>query len=284
MGKKIAIALLAIINSALLVMVLISVITGWHIRTAFEDKNNIVSDRSSTVTDPKGDNDSNEDSDEKDKPEGDDSNEGDDDDNNFVPGVTAEEIPEDDEPAETEQSSAPEQSSTPEQSSAPERSSTPEQNSGFPAAGSVTTSDKAGLRDAEGYAWDKGWTYLSANAKPITDYSLLTGGWKATMITDPLELVDSYAADYFNISLSGSASSSNVTINWGLRIVKGTGTVDSSGTASTMTGSFSSGRLTAIGSGSITIEGFCYENGKEYAVGTYTWPDGVVGYVGLIRP
>ena len=104
------------------------------------------------------------------------------------------------------------------------------------------------------------------------------------MISDPLELMNSYATDYFNVSFSGSASSAEVRMNWGIRISKAVGTVDASDTSSPMSGSFSSGKLTAKGSGSISIEGFYYENGKEFAVGTYTWPDGVIGYIGLIRP
>ena len=138
--------------------------------------------------------------------------------------------------------------------------------------------------DAEGFSWNKGWTYLSSNAKPVSNFSELTGGWKAIMISDPLELMDSYATDYMNVDITGSASSLTVTMNWGTRIAKQLGTVDASGSSSSMTGSYSNGEITAVGSGRITINSFCYDYGKEFAVGTYTWPDGVIGYIGLIRP
>lgn len=297
MIKKIAIGLLAFLNSALLIMMVISILTGWHFCTAPSENSKIIAESSSDVTASQ----KNDESDDEDDYDDDDDSEysyDDDDeeydaDNDFVADVTAEDIPEEDDDIEESQqaqnsesartSSKPTQESKPTQTSKPTETSKPVQSS-FPSANSMNTSEKAGLMDAEGFSWDKGWTYLTSGKKQITDYSLLTGGWKATMTTDPFELRDSYAIDYFNVSFSGSKSSAKVTINWGLRILKSVGTVDETGSTSSMSGSFSGGKLTATGSGKISIDGFYYENGKEFAVGTYTWPDGVIGYIGLIRP
>ena len=338
MIKKIAIGLLALFNSALIIMIIVSVATGWHFRTKPSESSDIIAESSLNLTSSHEDDEKNSEEDDDDDDDYDDDSEysyDDNDDgefdadNDFVAGVTVESIPEEDdvieesqqsqnsEPAQTSstpvqeskpvqtskptqtskpaqtseptQTSKPAQTSKPTQTSKPAQTSKPTQTSKpaqstFPSADSMSTSDKAGIMDAEGYSWDKGWTYLSSNAKQISDYSLLTGGWKATMITDPFELMDSYATDYFNVSFSGSATSAKVTMNWGLRILKSVGTVDDTGSTSSMAGKFSGGKLTAVGSGSIEITGFFYDNGKEFAVGTYTWPDGVIGYIGLIRP
>lgn len=316
MIKKIVIGILAILNTALLIMIIVSVVTGWHFRIVPSENSKLIAEGSSGISSQSTDekvSEEDKDDEEEDYDEDDDDSENsseDDDgefdsDNDFVPGVTGEIIPDDD--MDNSQNSEPVQSSIPAEesksaetskpvetskpaetsklaeSSKPAGTSNPAQ-SKYPPASSMSTTDKAGLRDAEGFSWENGWTYLSPDAEQLTDYSLLTGGWKATMISDPFELRDSLGTDYFNVSLSGNASSAEVTINWGLRILKSVGTVDDSGNKSSLSGKFSNGKLTAVGSGSITIEGFFYDNGKEFAVGTYTWPDGVVGYIGLIRP
>ena len=49
-------------------------------------------------------------------------------------------------------------------------------------------------------------------------------------------------------------------------------------------GSWSNGGISATGAGRITINGFWYKNGKEYAVGTMTWADGMSSTIFLARP
>ena len=321
--KKIVIIVLAIINSVFLVMILISVLTGWRIASAPSENKKIIADSSvSNSDDASYDSENDYDDENDDYDDNDDENsyandDGEyDDDNDFVAGAIVDddiddEVSIDPETTHTEssavsepskqtqvskpQSSKPDQTSKP-QSSTPTQASKPQsstptqtskpasQTSSLPSSQNFSTTAKAGIMDAEGFSWNKGWTYLSSNAKPVSNFSELTGGWKAIMISDPLELMDSYATDYMNVDITGSASSLTVTMNWGTRIAKQLGTVDASGSSSSMTGSYSNGEITAVGSGRITINSFCYDYGKEFAVGTYTWPDGVIGYIGLIRP
>ena len=127
---------------------------------------------------------------------------------------------------------------------------------------------------------------MSQSAKRITDFSAITGGWKAMIISDPLELRNSYTTDYMNIKIDGSASSAKVTFRWHSRFMNSSGkSVDvSKDPPGSFKGSFSNGKLSAIGSGKIEIKSFFYDKGKEYALGTYTWPDGVIGYIGMVRP
>ena len=310
--KKIVIIVLAIINSVFLIMILISVLTGWRIASAPSENKKIIADSSvSNSDDASYDSENDYDDENDDYDDNDDENsyandDGEyDDDNDFVAGAIVDddidnEVSIDPETTHTEssavsepskqtqvskpQSSKPAQTSKP-QSSTPIQTSKPaSQTSSLPSSQNFSTTAKAGIMDAEGFSWNKGWTYLSSNAKPVSNFSELTGGWKAIMISDPLELMDSYATDYMNVDITGSASLLTVTMNWGTRIAKQLGTVDASGSSSSMTGSYSNGEITAVGSGRITINSFCYDYGKEFAVGTYTWPDGVIGYIGLIRP
>lgn len=157
--------------------------------------------------------------------------------------------------------------------------------SNIPDSGAVSTSADAGVRDAEGFSWSDGWVVMSSGAERITDANAVKGGWKAVMISDPNNRRNGMFTDYMNVNISGSASEMTVTLGWSTRYFNNEGmSVDAGGYDSTVKGSFSDGSLYATGSGSLMLTGFWYDNGKEYAVGTYTWQDGVDGYIGLIRP
>ena len=153
-----------------------------------------------------------------------------------------------------------------------------------PAASSTSTKDNATLRETEAFTAKKGWLYITDQAIAITDFSLLTGGWRAVMYTDPDG--DGAVTDFMNIEISGSASDPVVTMHWGQRYFHNGGeTVDESGSSTAFKGPYSGGVIDALGSGRITLKDFVYDpgTGTEYAVGEYIWPDGVKGIIGLVR-
>ena len=155
-----------------------------------------------------------------------------------------------------------------------------------PGPGSMSTDYPAKEKDANGFLAKKGWTKLSSDKEYITDLSLLTGGWKAVMISDPDKKRGDTFTDYMNIDISVGQSGVAVKLNWNKRVFDSDGkSADVSGSPSSLTGSFDKGTLSATGSGAIKITDFCYDfdKGVEYAYGTYTWPDGVEAYVGLLR-
>ena len=158
----------------------------------------------------------------------------------------------------------------------------------IPDASEMSTDDSAGSKDAYGFSWEGGkpkWTNLSQNAVEIEDLKYLTGGWKATIITDPENERGICCADYMNINISGSDEAVNLTMKWDKRYFKNKGkTIDVGDKDSVLKGHYSGGEVSVTGAGNVLLDGFWYDGGKEYAVGTYVWPDGAVGYIALVRP
>ncbi len=149
-----------------------------------------------------------------------------------------------------------------------------------------STNKNASVEDDGGFSWRNGFMDMSPDAVRIDDFSAITGGWKAHLITDPENRDDSYFDDYMNISISGTKQSANVAFAWHTRYLPSVDQyIDVSDTVTTFFGSFLDGRITALdtGMGKVEFTDFWFDNGKEYATGIYTWSDGVVGYIGLSR-
>ena len=148
----------------------------------------------------------------------------------------------------------------------------------------------AGIPDSEGFSWAAGipsWVYMPENSVKIEDFSKITGGWKAYMVSDPENKRDSGCSDYFNINISGTEAASIVTFKWHIRTFNADmDSIDVSGEDSTFSGRFKDGAIYATGGGNVNLTDFRYddETGREYAVGTFMWPDGVEACIGLVRP
>ena len=147
----------------------------------------------------------------------------------------------------------------------------------------MSTQANATLREMDAFTAKDGWLYITDEAEPIGDFSLLTGGWRAIMISDPNGDV---FYDFMNAELSGVKGKVTVTLNWADRYFQNGGaTIDARGYPSDLNGTFDGKQIKAVGDGAIILVGFCYDpgTGLEYAWGEYTWTDGVKGYIGLIR-
>ena len=152
-----------------------------------------------------------------------------------------------------------------------------------PDAAIMSTQANATLREMDAFTAKDGWLYITDEAEPIGDFSLLTGGWRAIMISDPNGDV---FYDFMNAELSGVEGKVTVTLNWADRYFQNGGaTIDARGYPSDLNGTFDGKQIKAVGDGAIILVGFCYDpgTGLEYAWGEYTWTDGVKGYIGLIR-
>ena len=147
-----------------------------------------------------------------------------------------------------------------------------------PQENALSTSNIATIPDSEGFMWNKGWLYLSSSAKKVKDFDALTGGWRAYMVSNPQEAL---FTDYFNVTITGAEKNTIVVCNWGYHIEGET--EDLSGQKTQLTGSFSKGSLKATGQGTLTITKFYEDGGKQYAEGSFVWPDGSKGYLGLVR-
>ncbi len=59
--------------------------------------------------------------------------------------------------------------------------------SGIPNGNALSTSKHAGTSESEKYTWNNGWKNMSQSANRIKYFIAITVGWKAMIISDPLE-------------------------------------------------------------------------------------------------
>jgi hypothetical protein len=148
------------------------------------------------------------------------------------------------------------------------------------------TSDMSTMADFQWITYDIMYGSLPSDVEFLADPQEIAGGWKA-YIVDGIggENVD-YIERLCNCFISVSDQDVEVCIKWDYLY---NGSADESYSEkdnpdSYYNGSWSNGGISATGSGRITITGFWYKNGKEYAVGTLTWADGMSSTVFLARP
>lgn len=162
--------------------------------------------------------------------------------------------------------------------------------SSIPDGKNISIDLNAGIPDSEGFSWAAGipsWVYMPESAVRIEDFSKITGGWKAYMVSDPENKRNSSCNDYFNINISGTEAASIVTFKWYIRTFNADmESIDVSGEDSVFSGRFKDSAIYATGAGNVDLTAFYYDDatGREYAVGTFMWPDGVEACIGLVRP
>ena len=135
------------------------------------------------------------------------------------------------------------------------------------------------------FSYTDGWKTMSPSAKRITDFASVLGFWKAVMITDPEnESAEGTSYDYFNVEIYGMEEDARVVVNWNRRVIEKTGEEeDLIGGRGGLNGTFQNGSVTAENGNRIEITDFWSDGDKEYAVGRFTWTDGTIGTVGLVR-
>ena len=160
----------------------------------------------------------------------------------------------------------------------------------YPSADKISTSQGPSLSDIRGFKWNKNdgahWENLTASAIKLTDFDAVKGGWKAYILDDPAGKRSQSSMEHFaNINISGKPSDAKTTIDWIYLTLSDEGEGhDDTSPNSVFSGEWSNGTFTGIGSGKLTLKDFYFENGKEYGVGAYIWPDGVESIVALVRP
>lgn len=135
------------------------------------------------------------------------------------------------------------------------------------------------------FSYTDGWKTMSPSARRMTDFASVLGFWKAVMITDPgNESTEGTSYDYFNVEIYGMEEDARVVVNWNRRVIEKTGEEeDLIGGRGGLSGTFQNGSVTAQNGNRIEITDFWSDGDKEYAVGRFTWTNGTVGTVGLVR-
>ena len=149
----------------------------------------------------------------------------------------------------------------------------------------VSTLDYGDENTMKDFSYTDGWKTMSPSAKRMTDFASVLGFWKAVMITDPAnESAEGTSYDYFNVEIYGMEEDARVIVNWNRRVTEKTGEEeDLLGGRGGLDGTFQNGSLTAQNGNRIEITDFWSDGDTEYSVGRFTWTDGTIGTIGLVR-
>ena len=142
----------------------------------------------------------------------------------------------------------------------------------------MTTDKTPTLAD---FTWYSG---VSAGGIPdgavkLDEFDEIEGGWKAYMFGP------SGMERFFNVDVSGSNASTTLTFKWFYVFDGNSGEGhDDDSVPSDFVGALDHGSIDALGPGRVKFDDFWLDNGREYAVGTFMWPDGEEETVLLARP
>ena len=151
---------------------------------------------------------------------------------------------------------------------------------------SLSTEKRPDLEDFLWYTEDVAYDGVPSDANIIDNIDPLTGGWKALIIYDPDNSMDSNAYEFLNIDLAGTPDDLSLTLDW-YQIFwanEGESFDETDMEDSVFRGKWENGGLWASGAGTIHLTQFYELNGKQYAVGTMDTPDGTPALVALVRP
>ena len=151
---------------------------------------------------------------------------------------------------------------------------------------SLSTEKRPDLADFLWYTEEVAYDGLPSDANIIDNIGSLTGSWKALIIYDPNNEYDAGAMEFLNVSLTGTAESLTLTLDWYQIFLANEGeSVDETDMEdSVFMGKWENGDLRASGPGTIHLAQFYELNGKQYAVGTMDTPDGTPALMALVRP
>lgn len=123
-----------------------------------------------------------------------------------------------------------------------------------------------------------------AGATRVVDVQSISGDWKCLILYCPELDFSKQGFAFCNTNLSGDASALTTTFRWNT-LVFGGQTIDQENEANAVfTGSFSDGVVTMSGPGAFRLEQFYELDGKQYAFGHYTPPDGESAVIAMVRP
>lgn len=139
---------------------------------------------------------------------------------------------------------------------------------------------------ADWYARDVMWYGAPADVERITDFSALLGGWKGLIYYDPENAYQNEAVELVNFRLDGGAESAVLTVDWYniYWVQDGRGYSEEQQEDSTFAGTWQLGELYVVGPGNIRFTDFYTRDGKQYACGLMTCPDGIPARVAMVRP
>ena len=119
---------------------------------------------------------------------------------------------------------------------------------------------------------------VPAGAKRIVELGSVTGGCKAYLFGGNMEWL-------LNANIDVGQSEVSIMLDWFYAHNGETGEgFEDTTPNSTFSGPFDGGMLDAVGPGRVTLAAFWEQDGHQYAVGSFMWPDGELYTIALVRP
>ena len=155
---------------------------------------------------------------------------------------------------------------------------------GAPAGDAVSTTDRPNLEEFQWYdavRKDGVWQ----DAERMTTFDALKGSWKGMIVYAADRKMEPYARELLNVTIAGEEQDCRLTLDWYQmcweeRLPRS----ESNKADSVFSGAYRNNECYVTGSDSITLGQFCRYEGKEYAFGTLTLPDGNGVELVLMRP
>lgn len=115
-------------------------------------------------------------------------------------------------------------------------------------------------------------------------FSQILGGWKCYILDDPES--GAAAERLLNVTIDGTPENITLTFDWyythNYRLDEG---YDDNTPDSVFTGAVNEdGYIETLGAGKAVLTDFYAQDGHLYAIGMMSWPDGVKGYIAIVRP
>lgn len=155
---------------------------------------------------------------------------------------------------------------------------------GVPAGDAVSTTDRPNLEEFQWYdavRKDGVWQ----DAERMTTFDALKGSWKGMIVYAADRKMEPYARELLNVTIAGEEQDCRLTLDWYQMCWKDRLPRSESNKAdSVFSGAYRNNECYVTGSDSITLGQFCRYEGKEYAFGTLTLPDGNGVELVLMRP
>ena len=146
------------------------------------------------------------------------------------------------------------------------------------------TSEPPAAEDFEWVTYDTLQGFIPSDAQ-LLDFTDITGGWKAYLITDPDNANDSKVEQYLNAYIDGSGQDVTVTLDWYYSYVYSVEEgYDDTSPDSVFSGTWEDRGIRAVGPGRLELHTFYFYKDSEFVIGNVMWPDGMQGVITLVRP
>ncbi len=125
-----------------------------------------------------------------------------------------------------------------------------------------------------------------SGVKILSDISEISGSWKAFLFLDPSNKYDCKAHTLGTITIDGTNEKVKLYLKrYSTRFFSDNETLNEANEApDAFSARWSAGKLNASGVGSMTITDFWEQDGKQYAIGTFSAQDGIPASLAMVRP